>query len=128
MSMQARIHTDSQGNIIVHMEGGLNYDNTLPLRKELESLSGQNPQSLITLNLNKLDFVGSSGISHFVETIQALNKNRNRVRLSGVSEEFIKVFKLYKLEALEAMIHSFDNDDTEELSMQFAGRKKTFQN
>lgn len=127
MSMQARINTDSSGNITIHMEGGLNYDNTLPLRRELQGLCQDNPQSTIILDLNKLDFVGSSGISHFVETIQIIHQKSGRIRLSGVSDEFIRVFKLYKLEALENMLKDFESDFTENTSL-FAGRKKTFEN
>ena len=128
MTMKARIQTDATGNITVHMEGGLDYDTTVPLRRELESLLKDNPSSQITLNLNKLDFVGSSGIGHFVETIESLNNRRDQIRLSGVSSEFMKVFKLYNFEALEAIIHEFDNDETDTLNTRFGNRRNTFQN
>lgn len=128
MSMKARVQTDSFGNITIHMEGDLNYDNTTPLRRELEELTAQNPHSEITLNLLRLDFVGSSGINHFVETIEALNQKRKKIRLSGVSDEFIKVFRLYKLNALEEIIENFDNDETEIALQNTKGKKMTFQN
>ena len=76
MSIKAKLHTDARGNIIVNMEGGLDYENTAPLRKELSELSQENPQSTITLDMNSVDFVGSSGIGHFVETIKALNAKK----------------------------------------------------
>ena len=66
MAMKAQIHTDSQGNIIVHMSGGLDYENSIPLRQELTDLSTKNPACTITLDMNALDFVGSSGIGIFV--------------------------------------------------------------
>lgn len=128
MAMKAKINTDALGNIIIHMEGGLDFDTTQPLKRELSQIAEKNPHSTITLNLNKLDFVGSSGIGHFVETLEALNRKRDNIKLCGVSEEFKKIFKLYQFDALEAMIQSFDNDETEELSQNFAARKKTFQN
>jgi anti-sigma B factor antagonist len=124
--MKARIRTDALGNI--HMEGGLDFENTVPLRKELEQLMEANPASTITLDLHQLEFVGSSGIGHFVDTIQALNANREKIKLSNVKTEFIKVFKLYNFDAMEALIHEFDTDDTEELNTQFGNRRKTFQN
>ena len=128
MTMKARIRTDALGNITIHMEGGLDFENTVPLRKELEQLMDANPASKITLDLHQLEFVGSSGIGHFVETIQALNSNREKIKLSNVKTEFMKVFKLYNFDAMEALIHEFDNDDTEELNTQFGNRRKTFQN
>lgn len=126
--MKARIRTDALGNITVHMEGGLDFENTVPLRKELEQLMEANPASTITLDLHQLEFVGSSGIGHFVDTIQALNANRDKIKLSNVKTEFVKVFKLYNFDAMEALIHEFDTDDTEELNTQFGNRRKTFQN
>ncbi len=126
--MKARIRTDALGNITVHMEGGLDFENTVPLRRELEQLMDANPASTITLDLHQLEFVGSSGIGHFVETIQALNSNREKIKLSNVKTEFMKVFKLYNFDAMEALIHEFETDDTEELNTQFGNRRKTFQN
>lgn len=128
MSMRAVIRTDARGNLTVHMNGGLDYESGMSFRKEIVSLVEENPTSDITLDMDTLDFVGSSGIGLFVETIKILNKNKSQIKLSNVKTEFIKVFKLYDLGALEALILGFENDDTEELSTQFNSRKMTFQN
>lgn len=126
--MKARVRTDALGNITIHMEGGLDFDNCIPLREELKEMIQQNPSSQITLDLHSLEFVGSSGIGHFVETINALNKNREKVLLSNVKTEFLKVFKLYHMDAMEALITDFDDDETQDLASRFANRKNTFQN
>jgi anti-sigma B factor antagonist len=128
MSLEANIHTDSQGNLTIHMKGGLNYESILSLRHQLKILSERNPYSEITLDMNQVDFVGSTGIAHFVETLNILNKDKAKIQISNVKSEFIKVFKLYKMEALETMIKQFDTDETEHLSQLFAGRKRTFSN
>jgi anti-sigma B factor antagonist len=128
MAMKAQIHTDSHGNIIVHMSGGLDYENSIPLRMELTELSQKNPACTITLDMNALDFVGSSGIGIFVETLHILNKNRDQVKLSNVKTEFLKVFKLYNFDAFKLMENEFDTDETENLNQKFGNRKNTFQN
>lgn len=128
MAMKAQIHTDSQGNIIVHMSGGLDYENSIPLRLELQDLSKKNPASTITLDMHSLDFVGSSGIGIFVETLHILNKNKTQIKLSNVKTEFLKVFKLYNFDAFKLMENEFDNDETENLNQKFGNRKQTFQN
>jgi anti-sigma B factor antagonist len=128
MAMKAQIHTDSAGNIIVHMSGGLDYENSLPLRQELQELSIKNPASTITLDLNSLDFVGSSGIGIFVETLHILNKNKSQIKLSNVKTEFMKVFKLYNFDAFKLIEKEFDTDETENLNQKFGNRKQTFQN
>ena len=128
MAMKAQIRTDSQGNITVHINGGLDYENSLPLRQELQSLSRQNPTSTITLDLHSLDFVGSSGIGIFVETLQILDKHKAKIKLSNVKTEFIKVFKLYNFDAFKLIVADFESDETENLNQKYGNRKNTFQN
>ena len=128
MAMKAKVRTDSCGNIIVHMEGGLNYENTAPLKQELEALTKENPTAQITIDINRLDFVGSSGISFFVDTIKALNNKKDQIRISNANNEFIKVFQLYKLDMMTVLENEFDNDFTENLSQRFSNRKRTFEN
>lgn len=127
MSLNAKIHTDSRGNITVLMEGGLDFETSIPFREELNQLMETNPLSTITLDMNRVDFVGSSGIGLFVETLKILDQKKASLKLSNVKTEFMKVFKLYKLDALESLIHEFDNDDTLELNTHFGNRARTFE-
>ena len=128
MTMKAQVRTDSCGNITIHMEGGLDYENSIPLRRELETMLETNPACTITIDMLRLDFVGSSGIGYFVETIKELNGDRSQIKISNVKNEFLKVFKLYDLDLMQVMVSDFDDDDTEFLSQKYAGRKRTFQN
>ncbi len=128
MSLEANIQTDSEGNLTIHMRGGLDYDSIQSLRQELQDITTNHPYTHITLDMNQVDFVGSTGIAHFVDTLNALNRNRANIQMANVKSEFIKVFKLYKMEALELMLQEFDNDETEFLSQKFANRKRTFSN
>lgn len=128
MAMKAQIRTDSEGNITVHMNGGLDYENSLPLRNELQELTHQNPASTITIDMHSLDFVGSSGIGIFVETLQILNKNKSQIKLSNVKTEFMKVFKLYNFDAFKLIEADFDSDETENLNQKYGNRKNTYQN
>jgi anti-sigma B factor antagonist len=127
MAMKARVTTDATGNITVLMEGGMDYENIVPLKQELASLTSKYPSSQIILDLTSLNFVGSSGIGVFVDTIRSLNNRKDQIRLSNVSSEFFKVFKLYNFDAMDVMIHEFDSDDTE-LSNFYGQRRRTFQN
>jgi anti-sigma B factor antagonist len=127
MSISAEVYTDAKGNITVHVTGGLDYENGLPLRTELLSLNQKNPWAVITLDLGKLDFVGSSGIGHFVETIKILN-HKNNLKLANVKSEFLKVFKLYNLNVMEFLEEVIESEETEEISQRFANRRTTFQN
>jgi len=128
MSMKANVLRDANGNIIVHMQGDLNYDHSLPLRQELQNIASKNPNSSITIDLGAIDFVGSSGIVHFVETIKFLKEGRKcNVNLSNVKPEFLKIFRLLSINEADyvAELMNFDNDETD-LNMRLG--KKTFEN
>lgn len=133
MSMKANILRDAMGNITVQMRGDLDYEHSAPLREELNELAGKNPNAKITVDLGGIDFVGSSGICHFVETVHLINKKKNdfnKMSLSNVSLEFKKIFKLYSIEEADLICEKFDfdNDETEGLSTEFGARKRTFEN
>lgn len=132
MSMKANVLRDAMGNITVQIEGDLDYEYSIPLRTQLSDLAGENPNALITVDLGGVDFVGSSGICHFVETVQLLNQKQNyqRVGLANVSGDFKKIFRLYSIEEAELIWDQFDleNDETSNLNTFFGNRKRTFQN
>lgn len=133
MSMKANILRDALGNITVQMEGDLDYEHSNPLRSELIELAEENPNAKINVDLGGVDFVGSSGICHFVETVQAINTKKedfNRMSLSNVSQEFRKIFKLYNIDESKLIWDQFDfdNDETEGLQSKFGARKRTFEN
>jgi anti-sigma B factor antagonist len=128
MGLKAQLRTDSIGNLTIHMEGSLNYENIMSFRDELETIRKENPVSTLTLDMYSLDFVGSSGINHFVDTIKYFNDNGATLRLSNVKSEFMKVFKLYDFDAMDILYHEFDDDITEDLGPRFTGRPNTFEN
>jgi anti-sigma B factor antagonist len=133
MSMKANILRDAMGNITVQMQGDLDYEHSNPLRDQLRELSDENPNARITVDLGGVDFVGSSGICHFVESIQLINKKKNdlnKMSLSNVSLEFRKIFKLYSIDEAELIWDQFDLDDdrTAHLASDFGARRRTFEN
>ena len=126
--MKAQISRDSLGNIHVRMEGGFDYEYSKPLHDELSLLVKKNPTSKITLDFHAVDFVGSSGIGVFVETLKILKDQNNNISLSNLKPEFVKVFKLYNFTNIEGLIQEFESDETEDLNIEFGARKRTFEN
>ncbi|MDH4468798.1 MAG: STAS domain-containing protein [Bacteriovoracaceae bacterium] len=130
MSMKANVMRDSWGNIVVNIEGHINYDNTISLRQELISLSKNHPTSKLKIDLSGMNFVGSSGLGHFVETLKLLQeRNVHQLSLANVSEDFGRIFKLYGFEAEGILIDQFDQDQTpgQDLNKKFGNRKFTFE-
>ena len=113
--MKVQYDRDANGNIIIHMRGDISYESTIPLRKELIDILKKNSNVEITLNMQNIDFVGSSGIGQFVETLKMLNQKKIRAKVKNVSSEFIKAFQLYDLDKqdLANIIEDFDRDEME---------------
>ena len=131
MSISADVTTDAFGNITVLMKGGLNFETNPSIRRELNDLATQYPYAQILIDMNSVDFVGSSGIGIFIETLRFLNRiHRERVRLCNVNEEFQKVFKLYTKEEEQFIVenYEFESDDLEGFSRFYGKKRRLFEN
>ena len=111
MSIKAYTHTDACGDLVIRMEGFLDYSSSFHLCQKLLTLNKDNPLSSMTLYMHHLDFVGSSGIGLLVETINKLVEKKSTIRLSNVKPEFYKVFKLYKLDTSKVIIENFKENE-----------------
>lgn len=132
MTVKSKITTDASGNIIVEMHGGFDYEHSQLLNYELAKIVQKHKASNIMIDLNNMDFVGSSGIGDFVETLKILNNgSEKQIKLINVKSEFRRVFKLYNLEdsftlsteVQTTIVEQFENDDTE-----LNGKNRTFEN
>ena len=99
--------------VIVEMNGKLDFETNAPLREELTKLMKPNrtdstPKKII-FNLEKLEFVGSSGISSFVQTMKEFNASvESKPRYCNVRSEFKRVIKAFDEE------QEFEFHDNEE--------------
>ncbi len=103
----------SGDTIVVIMDGKLDFGTHVPLREDLHKLmqevqTDSVPKKVI-FNFEKLEFVGSSGISSFVQTLKEFNTHLpSRPRYCNVKSEFRKIIKAFD----EAEIFDFyDNED-----------------
>ncbi|MCB9093740.1 MAG: STAS domain-containing protein [Halobacteriovoraceae bacterium] len=131
MSIHANILRDSLGNIVIQMKGDFNYENSDPLRSALQDIAESYPESKIKIDMSAMSFVGSSGISHFVETLKILHvKKSEPIHLSNVDQDFKRVFELYGLTNAMVLINNFklETDTTENMNQEFGNRQRTFEN
>jgi len=108
MSFSANITRDSVGNIIIRLSGHLEYQYSVQLQDNLEDIYISYPETDIRLDMSGINFVGSSGISHFVDTLKTLNLRLKKViQLSNVHLDFKRVFLLYNLDESVVQISNF---------------------
>ncbi len=87
--------------IVVSMDGKLDFETSVPLREELSRLIRQQTKAdtvpkKVIFNLENLEFVGSSGISSFVQTLKDFNAIApEKPRFCNVRSEFQRVMKAY---------------------------------
>ena len=86
--------------IVVSMDGKLDFETSVPLREDLGKImrhakTDSTPKKII-FNLEGLDFVGSSGISSFVQALKEFNENSpTKPRYCHVKSEFRRVIKAF---------------------------------
>lgn len=109
MKTQIKISGDT---ILITMDGKLDFGTHVPLRDDLRKLLNEpqkdaTPKKII-FDLSDLEFVGSSGISSFVQTLKEFNtQSPSRPRYCNVKSEFRKIIKAFDdAEAFEF----FDSD------------------
>jgi len=127
MSLNAQIRTDALGNITIYMNGDLSYDYNTRLKSEILEISNSHPHSTITLDMHSLDFVGSSGISKFVDLLKELkSQDPRKYKLSNIKSEFLKVFEIFNFNAYEMLTQEYESDETDMPGL--TRRGKTFPN
>lgn len=85
--------------IIVSMDGTLDFETHVPLREDLGKIiraTKTDQTAKVIFNLEKLEFVGSSGISSFVQTLKDFNNVApTKPAYCNVKSEFKRVIKAF---------------------------------
>ncbi len=91
--------------IIVSVNGKIDYETQEPFKEDLARIAKQNKSdatpSKIIFNMENLEFVGSSGITQFIQTLKDFGaKTDQKARIINASSEFKKVMRAYDDSAL----------------------------
>lgn len=88
--MQAKVKKEKDAYVI-QLSGKVDFDSSEPFRKTvMNHIVGSN----VVFNMSELDFVGSNGITPFVETIKNLcDSTEGSVRFCNLSSEFVRIFE-----------------------------------
>lgn len=95
MSMKTQIRKNGN-TVVVQLEGFLNFETNDWFKKQLQLLIKEHQSSAFVFDLEHLSFVGSSGISHFVQILQEFNmKTQQRPIYANVKSEFKKLISAF---------------------------------
>jgi anti-anti-sigma factor len=84
------------GVLIFELEGQLDFETTQQFQETCESLIEKTATPRVVFNLDKLKFVGSSGINQFIRALKELNALDEKPKLCHLSPEFDRVFRAYQ--------------------------------
>jgi anti-anti-sigma factor len=102
--MKTKIHKTGD-TVVITVDGKLDFEAQEPFRQDMTKLVSQvktdtSPRKII-FNMEKLEFVGSSGISAFVQTLKDVNSRAPmKPRYCNVRSEFRRIMKAFDEEDL----------------------------
>ncbi len=91
------LRAKQDGNVLLfELEGHLDFETTQQFEGTCTAMIERAPDSRVIFNLEKLRFVGSSGINQFIKIMKTFNGLDTKPRLCYVSSEFEKMFRAYQ--------------------------------
>lgn len=85
------------GSSVVHVQGDINWKTSPELRTAILDLIQSQPQERVIVNLRGVSHLDSSGISSFIEALEAAKKKGSRFILSGLNESIRHVLVVTRL-------------------------------
>lgn len=90
--MKAYVRKNENNVYIIDLKGKVDFASAEPFR---ETCINNLTQKNIVFNLKGLDFVGSDGLSSFMDTLKELKKHSS-LKFCCVGSEFMRFFNTYK--------------------------------
>lgn len=92
------IHIRQQETVlVVDVDGDVDMASSPRLRDAVLELVGERTETKIVLNLERVDYIDSSGIASLVEALQQARKRKMRLILAGLQEGPRHVLQLTRL-------------------------------
>jgi anti-anti-sigma factor len=97
--MKARIK-NTEASIIISIDGKVDYETHDEVCRIINSTISKNKENPgnrnVILNFKNLEFVGSSGITQFVQSLKSIQQNTDVIpKYCGVRSEFKKIMKAF---------------------------------
>lgn len=103
------------GNVMVlELEGHLDFETTLQFKETCHELLAKNGSGRMIISLEKLKFVGSSGINQFIRVLKDFNSLKEKPRYCRLSTEFQRIFRAFQTSRNPFEI--FEDESTAKLS------------
>ena len=90
-------YTEKDNYLILYLQGRMDVKNSSDIESDINALIHQNPNLGIILNLEKVEYMSSSGLRLFVSIMRTLKEQNRNFRLCNLSQAVIKIFEVVEL-------------------------------
>ncbi len=87
---------NSGDSVIIDLHGQIDAQADQALNKAYDEANSFHPEMII-LNFSAVDYINSTGIALIVGLLAQARKNHNRLGVFGLSEHYLRIFKLTRL-------------------------------
>lgn len=91
--------TESGDQIVVTLRGDIYVEQTEELLETVNSIIEKSPKEVI-INIKDLKSITSSGIGKIVLLYKGLNQKNGKIKIIGVNETIMQIFRVVKLDKL----------------------------
>ncbi|HDZ61763.1 MAG TPA: anti-sigma factor antagonist [Nitrospirae bacterium] len=98
---------DYQGNKVIEPSGDIDMYSSPVLRKELMRQIDAKAQ-LLLVDFSNVSYIDSSGIATFVEGLKTMKTYGGRLKLIGLPESIMEIFRFSKLDSIFEIYGNMD--------------------
>jgi anti-sigma B factor antagonist len=105
------LKTESQNGVLIVKFNNTNRFNALiaePVKEELKSYFST-PNLKMVLNLEKIEFIDSTGFGVFLSIMKTANNNYGSFKIANISEDVLELFKLLQLHNVFELYNTVDD-------------------
>lgn len=87
---------EKDGVTLIDLSGALDYESLDRFKKGIDAFLNNEKirvNKRVVINMNKLDFFGSTGLTEFVTAMQELSSKHSNLKYCGVDSGFKKIMK-----------------------------------
>jgi len=87
---------EKNGVTLIDLSGALDYESLDRFKKGIEAFLGNEKirvNKRVIINMDKLDFFGSTGLTEFVTAMKELRSKHDNLKYCGVDSSFKKIMK-----------------------------------
>jgi anti-sigma B factor antagonist len=100
--------TDYKGSKVIAPSGDVDMHSSPDLRKELLKQIKEKIGCLI-VNFENVSYIDSSGIATFVEGLKSMKTYGGRLKLAGMPDEIMEIFKFSRLDSIFEIYTNIDD-------------------